>query len=144
LTLAIGGVDAIPADAAGISGNLTVVNPSSNGFAFISPAVVASPTSSTLNAVATKSIANGFDVALKVGGLYLIWCGTAGSKANLQLDVPATGSSQGRRVTAGPRHTEGPGDCRGLLIRRRTSIEAFGSRSKPASANIGADASVGP
>jgi hypothetical protein len=85
--LAIGGVDAIPADAAGISGNLTVVNPSSNGFAFISPAVVTSPTSSTLNAVATKSIANGFDVALQGGGLYLIWCGTAGSTADLQLDV---------------------------------------------------------
>jgi phage baseplate assembly protein gpV len=85
--LVVGGVDAIPANAAGISGNLTVVNPSSNGFAFISPDAVASPTSSTININAHLSGANGFDVALDTGNLSLIWCGTVGSTADLQLDV---------------------------------------------------------
>jgi hypothetical protein len=87
LGLVVAGVGAIPADAAGISGNLTVVNPSSAGFAFISPATVASPTSSTVNAAAHQTVANGFDVALSGGNVALIWCGTVGSSTHLQLDV---------------------------------------------------------
>ncbi len=86
-TLTVGGVGAIPADARGISGNLTIVNPSSAGFAFVSPATVATPTSSTLNANPKQTIANGFDVALSSGNLALIWCGTVGSTAGLELDV---------------------------------------------------------
>ena len=86
-TLAVGGIAAIPADAKGISGNLTVVGPTSAGYAFVSPTTVASPTSSTVNATAKQTVANGFDVALSSGKLALIWMGTAGSTANLQLDV---------------------------------------------------------
>jgi hypothetical protein len=86
-TLVVGGVGQIAADAAGISGNLTLVNPSSNGFAFVSPDPVASPTSSTVNASAHQTVANGFDVALDAGKLALIWAGATGSTANLQLDV---------------------------------------------------------
>jgi hypothetical protein len=85
--LTVGGVGVIDASAAGIAGNLTVVNPSSGGFAFISPAAVASPTSSTLNVNANQTIANGFDVALSSGSVALIWCGTVGSTSDLQLDV---------------------------------------------------------
>ncbi len=81
------GVGQVPADASGISGNLTVVNPSSNGYAFISPTTVATPTSSTLNITANKAGANGFDVALSSGSLAIIWVGTVGSTADIQLDV---------------------------------------------------------
>jgi hypothetical protein len=80
-------VGQVPADASGISGNLTVVNPSSNGYAFISPTTVATPTSSTLNVTANKAGANGFDVALSSGSLAIIWVGTVGSTADIQLDV---------------------------------------------------------
>ena len=86
-TLVVGGIAAIPADAKGISGNLTVVGPSSAGYAFISPTTISSPTSSTVNASVHQTVANGFDVALSSGKLALIWVGTTGSTANLQLDV---------------------------------------------------------
>jgi hypothetical protein len=87
-TLPAGGaIASIPADAAGISGNLTILNPSSAGFAFISPDTVAVPTASTLNTTAHVTVANGFDVPLDSGGLALIWAGLSGSTANLALDV---------------------------------------------------------
>ncbi len=86
-TFSVGGTGQIAAGAAGISGNLTLFNPSSNGFAFVSPDPVATPTSSTVNASAYQTVANGFDVALDGGNLALIWAGAAGSTANLQLDV---------------------------------------------------------
>ena len=83
----VGGKGGIPAAAAGISGNLTLIAPSSKGYAFISPQLLAFPTSSTLNAEAHVNCANGFDVALTSGKLTLIWVGTTGSTADLQLDV---------------------------------------------------------
>jgi eukaryotic-like serine/threonine-protein kinase len=86
-TMVVAGLDQVPSDAAGISGNLTLVNPSSAGWAFISPDPVAAPTSSTVNALAHVTVANGFDLALSGGNLALFWAGTNGSTANLQLDV---------------------------------------------------------
>jgi hypothetical protein len=77
----------VPIDAKGVAANLTVVNPSSKGFAFISPNVVASPTSSTVNTGAGVNGANGLDVPLSGGGVALIWAGTVGSTADLQLDL---------------------------------------------------------
>jgi hypothetical protein len=85
--LTIGGVGVVPADAAGISGNLTIVNPATAGFAFISPTTVASPKSSTINVVAHLPGANGFDVGLSGGSLSIIWVGAVGSTADVQLDV---------------------------------------------------------
>jgi large repetitive protein len=85
--LTVGGLGAVPADAAGISGNLTVVNPSSAGYAFISPGRVDAPTSSTVNVAIHQTAANGLDVALTGGRLWLIWVGTTGSTTHLQLDV---------------------------------------------------------
>jgi len=87
-TLAVGGATpAIPADAAGISGNLTLVNPSGGGFAFISPLPVGLPTSSTVNINPHQTAANGFDVALNAGSVCLVWAGPAGTTTNMQLDV---------------------------------------------------------
>ena len=84
----IGGTAGIPADAAGISGNLTLLTPSSAGWALVSPEIVASPTTSTVNASAGHSEANGFDVALGSSGhVALEWAGTTGSTANVALDI---------------------------------------------------------
>ncbi len=64
----IGGTGGVPTGAAGISGNLTVLNPSSAGWALVSPEIVATPTTSTLNVASGHSEANGFDVALGLIG----------------------------------------------------------------------------
>jgi hypothetical protein len=86
----IGGVGEIPIDALGISGNLTLVSPSSGGFAFIGPVAVVRPPTSTLNAVTHATVANGFDVKLSStssGKVAIVWDGSTGSTANLTLDV---------------------------------------------------------
>ena len=84
----IGGTAGVPTGAAGISGNLTVLSPSSAGWALVSPEIVASPITSTLNVASGHSEANGFDVALGSGGhVALEWAGTTGSTANIALDV---------------------------------------------------------
>jgi hypothetical protein len=84
----VGGTSTIPSTAAAIAGNLTLINPSANGWALISPAIVANPTTSTVNASLGHSEANGFDVALGASGkVALEWAGTTGSSANLALDV---------------------------------------------------------
>jgi hypothetical protein len=86
--LVVGGAATVPADAAGISGNLTAVNPSARGWAQLAPSISGTPTSSTVNANAHQTIANGFNVALGPSGtLSLIWFGTTGSTTNLQLEV---------------------------------------------------------
>jgi hypothetical protein len=78
----------VPADAAGIAGNLTLLAPTTNGWALISPEIVAAPKSSTVNANAGVNVANGFDVALGAGGhVSLVWSGGVGSTANLSLDI---------------------------------------------------------
>ena len=86
-SLIVGGIGSVPAGAAGISGNLTLINPSSNGYAFISPTAIAAPTSSTVNSNTHVNCANGLDVPLSSNKVALIWMGTAGSSAQLQLDV---------------------------------------------------------
>lgn len=86
-TLAVGGVGQIPSDAAGISGDLIIVRPTSMGWAFISPAPVAAPTSSSVNTNSGVNCANGLDVPLSSRQVALIWVGAAGSQTYLQLDV---------------------------------------------------------
>ncbi|MGD0122836.1 MAG: S53 family peptidase [Candidatus Limnocylindrales bacterium] len=78
----------VPAGAAAISGNLTLLTPTSNGWALITPEIVASPMTSTVNASAGHSEANGFDVAIGTSNhVALEWAGTVGSTANLSLDI---------------------------------------------------------
>ena len=87
-TMLIGSSHGVPSDAAGISGNLTLIQPTVNGWAFIAPSITALPNSSTVNGNAYTNTANGFDVALSATGyLDLIWKGTTGSHANLQMDI---------------------------------------------------------
>lgn len=86
--MVIGGVGAIPADAKGISGNLTITSPTTAGWALVSPEVVTKPTTSTVNANPGQAVANGFDVSLGASHhVALEWVGKAGSSANLSLDV---------------------------------------------------------
>ena len=81
-------VPGVPAGSSGIAGNLTLLLPTANGWALVSPEIVASPASSTVNASSGHSEANGFDVALgSTGQVALEWAGTTGSTANLALDV---------------------------------------------------------
>ena len=86
-TLTVGGLGGVPTDAKGISGNLTLIKPGSAGYGFIAPTISGTPASSTLNSTTGLTVANGFDVALSVGKLSIIWMGTTGSKANFSLDV---------------------------------------------------------
>jgi hypothetical protein len=90
-TLAIGGLGGsagVPTDAKGIAGNLTVVRPSTVGYAFIAPSISGTLSSSTVNANAGVDTANGFDVSLNGSGqVALIWKGQTGSAANLQMDI---------------------------------------------------------
>ncbi len=84
----IGGTAGVPSGAAGIAGNLTVLSPTSAGWALVSPEIVATPITSTLNVASGHSEANGFDVALGASGhVALEWAGTTGSTANLALDI---------------------------------------------------------
>ena len=108
-TLAVVGVG-VPTGASGIAGNLTVVSPSSNGFAFIAPLVSGAPSSSTVNASSGYDAANGLDVSLDdYGNVMLVWVGNVtGSTAHMHLDVngywapsgPATAPGAPRSVTA--------------------------------------------
>ena len=83
-----GGVNLIPHGIFGISGNLTVLKPTTAGFALVSAIPVSSPSSSTVNAIAGEQSANGFDVDVdSSGSLCLIWIGHAGSVTNMQMEV---------------------------------------------------------
>ena len=85
--LVVGGMGVIPVGAAGISGNLTLLTPSSAGYGFIAPTIPGAPTSSTLNSTTGLTVANGLDVALSGGKVAIVWVGTTGSHANFQLDI---------------------------------------------------------
>jgi hypothetical protein len=82
-----GGPGGVPIAAIGIAGNMTLITPSSAGYAFIAPTISGTPKSSTLNSTAHVTVANGFDVSVASGKLALIWVGISGSTANLSLDI---------------------------------------------------------
>jgi hypothetical protein len=78
----------LPSDAIAVAGNLTLITPTSNGWALVSPAIVATPTTSTVNASTGHSESNGFDVALGAAGtVALEWAGGTGTTAGLALDI---------------------------------------------------------
>ena len=84
----IAGRSGVPADATAVTGNLTVVNQTSAGFAFIGPTASAAPLSSTINVPAGDTRANGVTVELGSGGdLSAVWVGKPGSTAQLVFDL---------------------------------------------------------
>ena len=87
-TMTIGGVNQIPVDASAISGTLTLVKPSANGYAYIGPFAMSQPPVSTVNAIIGVNTANGFTVKLSSAHkLAMIWVASGTATANLQLDV---------------------------------------------------------
>ena len=87
--LTVVGTGVVPIEAAGVTGNLTLINPARpGGWALVSPEIVASPASSTVNANVGHNEANGFSVALGASGhVALVWAGPAGGTADLSLDI---------------------------------------------------------
>ena len=83
--------DGVPAGALAVTGNLTVVTPSSPGWAFVGPQVPANPVTlncSTVNSPAGDIRADGVTVKLAPDGtLSAVWVGRAGSTADLIFDV---------------------------------------------------------
>jgi FtsP/CotA-like multicopper oxidase with cupredoxin domain len=66
--LQVTGNGGVPTNAIAVTGNLTVTGQTSNGFLFIGPVAMDSPTSSTLNFPIGDDRANGLTVALGMGG----------------------------------------------------------------------------
>jgi len=80
----------VPKGALAVTGNLTVVTPSSTGWAFVGPSILnpATLNSSTVNSPAGDTRADGVTVKLAGdGSLSVVWVGTPSSKADLVFDV---------------------------------------------------------
>ncbi len=101
--------DGVPKGALAVTGNLTLVGPTSKGWAFVGPSVPSDPTTlncSTVNAPAGDTRADGVTVMLGASGtLTAVWVGTAGSTADLVFDVTgyfAAGTSGSKFVPIEP------------------------------------------
>jgi hypothetical protein len=78
----------VPANAQAVTGNLTLTNQTSTGFAYIGQDSTNNPSSSTVNAPVGDNRANNLVVALdSTGSLSAVFVGTAGSHADLIFDV---------------------------------------------------------
>jgi hypothetical protein len=87
-TFAVGGRGGVSAGAVGITGNVTVVNPTASWAVHLGPDPIAAPTTSTINFKAGDIKANGLTVALGSGGsLSATYMSTAGNTTDLVLDV---------------------------------------------------------
>ena len=87
-TLTAAGRAGLPLTAAALTGNLTVVGQTAGGYASITEAPTASPTTSTINFPLGDTRANGVDVPLDGSGhLSLVYKTASGKTTNLLLDV---------------------------------------------------------
>jgi len=99
----------VPAGAVAVNGHLTVVLPSSAGWAFVGPSLPSNPVSvnvSMVNSVAGDTKADGVTVALSdTGSLSFVWEGTPGSTTDVVFDVTGyfvNGTSGSRFVPIDP------------------------------------------
>jgi hypothetical protein len=99
----------VPVGAVAITGNLTVVLPTSAGWAFVGPSLPSNPVTvnvSMVNSVAGDIKADGVTVALSdTGSLSFVWEGTAGSTVDIVFDVTGyfvKGTSGSRFVPIDP------------------------------------------
>ena len=70
----------IPADATGVTGNLTVVNNTGTWAVYAGPVSTSSPATSTINlGAASETRANGLSSGLGSGNLYLVYLANSGS-----------------------------------------------------------------
>jgi hypothetical protein len=95
----VSGRGGVPAGAVAVTGNLTVVTPTSAGFLFVGPTVAAPFTVSSLNTPRADIRAASVTVKLDgAGRLGVVWKGAAGSKAHILFDVTGyfTAAGSGR------------------------------------------------
>ncbi len=78
VTVAVAGLGDVPAEATGVTLNLTAVHPTSSGFLTVSPSFGARPATSTVNFVAGQVVANRAITGL-AGGSVSVFAGAAAS-----------------------------------------------------------------
>ncbi|HET9520571.1 MAG TPA: hypothetical protein VFO73_05980, partial [Candidatus Limnocylindrales bacterium] len=84
----VAGENGIPADAAAVTGNLTMVNQTAAGFLSLGPDLPATPSTSTLNVPKGDVRANGVTVKLDGDGrLTVVYTAVAGATTNIAFDV---------------------------------------------------------
>lgn len=115
--LAVAGTNGIPAGAVAVSANLTVVGQTSAGYVSVMTENDSTPATSNLNVPRGDIRANGLTARLASGKLWLVFKGSAGSRADLILDVtgyylPAAGGGGLRFFPLDP----------GRLMDTRTSV----------------------
>jgi hypothetical protein len=87
-TFAVAGTATVPANATGVTGNLTIVDETSGWAIFLGPTATTTPTTSTINFVYGDIRANGVTVALSPGGtLTATYLGPSGATTHLVFDV---------------------------------------------------------
>ena len=87
-SFAVRGRGGVPAGAVAVTGNLTVVGPTSGGYLYVGPVAASTPPSSSLNVLKGDTRAASVTVKLDGSGrLGIIWKGSAGAKANVLFDV---------------------------------------------------------
>ena len=87
-TFQVTGRGGVPANAIGVTGNLTVTGQTAGGYLFLGPVATNAPTSSTLNFPVGDTRANGVTVALGTGGkLSATYMASTGKTAHVIFDV---------------------------------------------------------
>ena len=87
-SFAVRGRGGVPAGAVAVTGNLTVVGPTSGGYLYVGPVAASTPPSSSLNVLKGDTRAASVTVKLDGSGrLGIVWKGSAGAKANVLFDV---------------------------------------------------------
>ena len=108
-SVTIGGLYGIPADAVGVTGNVTVTGQTKPGSVTVAPSITSGihPPTSTINFPSADVRANGVSVALGAGGRldFIYWAGSTTSTINIVFDItgyfaddPITGSSHAASV----------------------------------------------
>jgi hypothetical protein len=84
----VGGLYGVPANATAVTGNVTVVKPTSSGAVYVGPTLLNYPTTSALNFAKGQTVGNGLSVALSpTGYLYATLIARSGNYADLVFDV---------------------------------------------------------
>jgi len=84
----VSGLGGVPANATGVTGNVTVVNETNSWAVFVGPIPTANPPTSTINFLKGDIAANGVTVALSSSGtLSATYMSFSGNKTDLVFDV---------------------------------------------------------
>ncbi|MES2210138.1 MAG: hypothetical protein V4515_08135 [Chloroflexota bacterium] len=86
-SFAVSAMSGLPSTAVGVTGNVTIVGPSSSGWVTVAPLPNDNPSTSTINFPAGDTRANGVDMRLESGGLSAVFRPNAGATVHLIFDV---------------------------------------------------------